>query len=365
MNIEYIAFTEKGLETADRIAGRIGGSVSVCSSQISEENMANREVVLSKWVTANFEQGRGLVFVGAAGIAVRAIAPFIKSKIADPAVVVVDETGRYCIPILSGHLGGANELAKLIATVLGGKSEAVITTATDVENVFAVDVWAKDNWAAVVNPDRIKNVSSAVLSGKRISIHSEFLISGSCPWKNVDVGKIKLTEKEDDSPNDALLNNNCDVYFGIRGLPDKADCSRLYHKTLYLAPRILTIGIGTRKGVECDVIEHFFQKFIRTNHIFEQSIIMAATIDIKSNEPGLIEFVRKHDWGLKFFSCSQLKDVQGSFHESGFVNETVGVGNVCERSAVAASGGRIVVDKTSGNGITMALAQMPYNATWF
>ena len=132
MTRAYLAFTETGLALAKRLSAALPGSVARCGQD---------GVSLAEWASAQFVQSDALIFVGAAGIAVRAIAPHCKSKTTDPAVVVVDECGRFAVPILSGHLGGANDLARAIATVCG--AVPVITTATDAHGIFAVDEWAK------------------------------------------------------------------------------------------------------------------------------------------------------------------------------------------------------------------------------
>ena len=130
-SIELLAFTDNGQHLAEFLARQLGGCASRCGHPLT----------LAQWTEKNFPRAEALVFVGAAGIAVRAIAPYVKSKAQDPAVVVVDEGARWAVPILSGHLGGANDLARRIAGICG--AQAVITTATDVNGVFAVDEWSK------------------------------------------------------------------------------------------------------------------------------------------------------------------------------------------------------------------------------
>ena len=116
---------------------------------------------LSDWTKRVFQPGNNLLFIGAAGIAVRAIAPYVREKQSDPAVVVMDEKANWCIPILSGHLGGANLLANKLAKMTG--AQAAITTATDVRGVWAVDSWAKQERLTVVNPSGIKEISAGLL----------------------------------------------------------------------------------------------------------------------------------------------------------------------------------------------------------
>lgn len=170
MSCAYIAFTETGLKLAESLALSHPGSIS---------RGGKNGVKLSDWTTENFQKSDALIFIGAVGIAVRAIAPHCKSKATDPAVIVLDERGRFSIPILSGHLGGANDLAKKLASICG--AVPVITTATDVEGMFAVDEWAKAQNCHVLEPERIKTVSSTLLAGKVVYYDSQWKITGTQP----------------------------------------------------------------------------------------------------------------------------------------------------------------------------------------
>ena len=157
MTRAYLAFTDTGLALARRLADALPGSVDRCGSG---------GVSLAGWTALQFAQSDALVFVGAVGIAVRAIAPHCRSKASDPAVVVLDECGRFAVPVLSGHLGGANDLARALAAVCG--AVPVITTATDAHGIFAVDEWAKHQNCTVLEAERIKHVSSKLLAGQSV-----------------------------------------------------------------------------------------------------------------------------------------------------------------------------------------------------
>ena len=159
MNCAYLAFTAKGLALAQQLAQTCPGTVSRCGLG---------GVTLAGWTAQQFAAADALVFVGAAGIAVRAIAPHCQSKATDPAVVVLDECGRFAVPLLSGHLGGANDLACRLAAACG--AVPVITTATDANGLFAVDEWAKKQNCAVWETPRIKFVSGALLAGKTVLV---------------------------------------------------------------------------------------------------------------------------------------------------------------------------------------------------
>ncbi|MFR8401852.1 MAG: cobalamin biosynthesis central domain-containing protein [Faecalibacterium prausnitzii] len=167
MSRAYLAFTAKGEALAHRLAEALPGSVSRCGG----------DVTLKGWTAEHFAQDEALIFVGAVGIAVRAIAPHCRSKAADPAVVVVDEGGNFAVPLLSGHLGGANALARALAGICG--AVPVITTATDVNGLFAVDLWAKAQNCAVLEPERIKRVSGALLAGQTVRYWSPWPVAGS------------------------------------------------------------------------------------------------------------------------------------------------------------------------------------------
>ena len=166
MSRAYLAFTAKGEALAHRLAEALPGSVSRCGG----------DVTLKDWTAEHFAQDEALIFVGAVGIAVRAIAPHCRSKAADPAVVVVDEGGNFAVPLLSGHLGGANALARALAKACG--AVPVITTATDINGLFAVDLWAKAQNCAVLEPERIKRVSGALLAGQTVRYWSPWPVTG-------------------------------------------------------------------------------------------------------------------------------------------------------------------------------------------
>ena len=172
MTRAYLAFTAKGLALAEKLAAEYPGSVARCGHEPGQPSLAD-------WTARQFAHSDALIFVGAVGIAVRAIAPHCKSKASDPAVVVLDECGRFAVPVLSGHLGGANELARRLAAVCG--AVPVITTATDANGVFAVDEWARHQNCAVLEPERIKKVSGALLAGRTVRFASDWPIAGSLP----------------------------------------------------------------------------------------------------------------------------------------------------------------------------------------
>ncbi len=275
------------------------------------------QLPLRQWTQEAFAKYEALVFVGATGIAVRSIAPFLKSKTSDPAVLCVDELGKFVIPLVSGHIGGANALAARLSEELG--AVAVITTATDLNGKFAVDVFAKKNQLWISDMKLAKKISADVLDGKKIGFFTDFPVVGELP-----------TELE---PWEASAKGR-----GICVTLDEA--KRPFEQTLTLVPRIVSIGVGCRKNADPALIEKRIVAVLRSCGVSLHSVERLASIDIKAEEPGLLGFADKY--GIEFitYSAQELMEAPGEFSESAFVEAVTGVSNVCERSAALASGGQ-------------------------
>ena len=323
-NIAWLSFTEKGRALALSLAAALGGEVACTRDGIG----------LSDWTAARFPTARALVFVGAAGIAVRAVAPHLVSKASDPAVLALDEGGRFVIPLASGHLGGANALAREIARVSG--AAPVITTATDVNGVFAFDDWAREQGLAVADPGRIKAVSAKLLAGESVSVRSAFPIDGVPPEG------VTLTGAD-----------GADVWVDVRA-----------HDALTLVPKALVLGVGCRRGIAAETLEARFAAFCAERGVLPEAVCAAATIDLKRDERGLSDFCLSHGWEPAYYSARELAAVEGSFAASAFVEKTAGVDNVCERAAVLCAGGRLLIGKTAGEGVTFALAERELRLDW-
>lgn len=321
LKISAVAFTDKGMQ--------LGKMLQQNSDDVIELSRCG-EGELYKWTEEKFSSSEALVFIGAAGIAVRAISSYVRSKSLDPAVIVMDELGKFAIPILSGHIGGANKLASALARLTDGIP--VITTATDLENVFSVDVWAKSVGLRIANIEAIKYVSSKLLSGEIVHYDSIFPISGATP-KGIELS----------GPDDASD-------FSITYL------SSVPNKILHLVPPVLTLGIGCKKGKSCESIEEAYTDFLSKCGCHPLAVREVCSIDLKAQEGGLIEFCEKHGLPFRTFTSDELSNVIGKFTPSEFVEQVAGVDNVCERSAVLGSGGNLFVRKMIFDGVTMALA---------
>ena len=334
MRLELIAFTARGNALAQRLAEDLNraGHSAACTRRAGQR--------AGEWAEAAFARSQGLIFVGAAGIAVRSIAPLLRRKSQDPAVVVVDEGGRFAVPILSGHLGGANDLAREIAALLGG--QAVITTATDVSGVFAVDQWARRQGLFVHNPEQIVEISAALLAGEQVSLWSRWPISGKMP------AGLVWAERE-----------RADVVVDFGPVPPAAGGPR----PLHLCPRTLRLGMGCRKGAALEAIRALALAVLEQAGGPLQAVEAVCTIDLKRDEPGLLAFCGALELPLITYSAGELAQVPGDFTPSPFVEKVTGVDNVCERSALA-EGGVLLVGKTAQNGVTAALAGREPRLTW-
>lgn len=337
MKIALAAFTACGAALAQQIAEGLTEQGDTCVIS-APERIAGRAglsamLSLDHWTTVNFPCSDALVFVGAAGIAVRAAAPHLKDKFTDPAVISLDESGEFVIPLVSGHVGGANALARKIAGIVGG--EAVISTATDVNSLFAVDEWARSNGLVLADRALAKEISAAILDGHPISFQSDFPINGVLP------------------PEVACEHGNLGFCVTIR------EGFKPFERTLRFIPRILTLGIGCRRDTDCGAIEQAVNAVLSTAGLSNNAVAAVATVDLKKDEAGLLEFCAQHKLPLNAYTVEELRKVLGEFTPSAFVAEITGVDNVCERAAVM-SRGTLINKKQAFHGVTVALAQLPF-----
>ena len=294
---------------------------------------------LGEWTGRAFGSYDGLIFVGACGIAVRAIAPFVKDKFTDPAVVVVDERASFAVALLSGHVGGANDLCRLVAELCG--AVPVISTATDVNGLFAVDVFAEKNGLVVMDRRLAKEISAAVLAGGRIPFFSSLPMAGDVP-EELHVFTDAAAFLREPGPKAAVSERLLS--------PESGDI-------LYLVPRTVTAGMGCRRGTGEEKLRSALERALRKERIFPQALAGIATIEDKKGEEGLTALAERLGVPFRWYQREELLQVPGEFSRSDFVMKTVGVDCVCERAAVLASGGgKLLFPKRSGDGITVAAA---------
>ncbi len=333
MKVWLIGFSSRGCALCEKIASALADSECRVFSKTSADAGASEKVGnMHEWTSDAFDDADAIVFVGAVGIAVRHIAPFIKSKTTDPAVVDVDERGTFAIPLLSGHIGGANDLARGIASEIG--ATPVITTATDINGKFSVDSFATANRMWMSSMVLAKDVSSRVLDGRFVGLHSDFNIAGRVPRELTPASSGEL---------------GVDITI--------TDSKGPFDRTLKLVPKCCVVGIGCRKGISKEKIRDAVNSVLAEADISPRSVRAAASIDIKSDEKGLLDYCSENGIGITFFSSSELNALPGEFTRSDFVRSVTGVDCVCERSAVIASrNGHLIVNKTVADGVTVAVA---------
>lgn len=311
-----------------------------------------------------------VIFFCAAGIAVRTIAPYLKHKSVDPAVVVIDEAGKFCISLLSGHAGGANELTGMLAEMLG--AVPVITTATDREGKFSVDDFARKNDLIIASWDLAKQISVDVLEGKDIWLYSDWLIEGECPEevqlsgkRPEDFWKAGQTDREKQIPEDCLLESMLleseerKVFLSAHVLPEEG-----LRNVLQLIPKRYVIGIGCRRGTGKEQIAAAVEELLREEGLLPEAVSAIASIDLKQKEEGLVAYCREKKLPFLTYSAGLLKRVEGTFSESEFVEQVTGVSCVCERSAVIAAQGELLCRKRIYHGVTVALAEKKGSITF-
>ncbi len=354
--LSIISFTEAGKRLSESIAKMFKTDMEVslytkCQASIEEDINSSVSFVKTSvkvWAGEQMQKQNAMLFIGACGIAVRAIAPFLTDKLHDTPVLVMDEKGKYIIPILSGHMGGANEFANELAKKTG--AEPVITTATDINQKFAVDLFAKRNGFFIVNKEGIVKVSSKVLAGKEVTMSVEpghrimtedaYTPAGVhlIPYPPEEAADIVITSKE-----------------------DKFDTAIL------LKPKEYIIGMGCRRGKSAEEIADFIAKKLKKNNISMEQVYALASISQKSDEQGLIEWCKKERVLFLTYSAEELKEIKGNFKESSFVKEQVGVGNVCERAALKAceENGKLIAPKFAENGMTIAIAKREWTVCFY
>lgn len=338
MRISIICFSLTGYMTAEDLQKDLQGKGYTAEiykkSKYLDDSIAESTGI---WAGRHFETDDAIIFVGACGIAVRSIAPYVASKKSDPAVLVIDECGKFVISLLSGHLGGANELTLEVAELLG--AVPVVTTATDLHHRFAVDVFAKKNCCGIQNMKAAKEVSAALLAGEPVGFYSEF------PWTG------KLPEGLEESSEDTQDKPEIGIAVTIH------PTCKPFTSTVQIIPRVVTLGMGCRRNKEADVIEKEASVCLADADIYSQAVEKLTSISIKKGEVGLQKLAE--DWRIPFitFEEEELSHAEGEFTPSEFVKKITGVNNVCERSAVlGAEQGRLIKNKTGRNGVTTALA---------
>ena len=328
MKAAVLAFTRRGCALARQVAELLPEAELYTLPRFDEPGFLPLGAPPEAFYGELFSTHDALVFVGAAGIAVRSVAPHIRDKRTDPAVLCLDEGGRFVVPLLGGHIGGANALALRLSGALG--AAAAITTATDVNRRFSVDRWAAEAGCAIADMGAAKAVSAAILE-RDIPFMTDLPVKGELPPGLVRGGEGALG-----------------VYIGW-------DIKTPFNLTLRLVPRCLRLGLGCRRGVDAAGLRTAVETVFEEHRVDPRAVRAAASIDLKRDEQGLADCCALMGWPLSFYSAERLRAVPGQFSASALVERVTGVDNVCERAAMLGAE-RLVVEKTALDGVTVAAA---------
>nr|WP_319487716.1 cobalamin biosynthesis protein [uncultured Caproiciproducens sp.] len=340
MKLWVVAFTRRGARLCSKIVDSMTELEHECtgfaSAAYAGEKLQTIGTSFSEWTNQAFLNVQGIIFVGACGIAVRAIAPYIISKTKDPAVVAVDEHANFAVSLLSGHIGGANALTIELAKRIG--ATPVVSTATDLNHRFAVDCFAEENNLYLCDMQAAKAVSAALLDDKTVFLQDDF-------------GEF--------FPQETPLPQG--IQFGASGelgiCISLDDTQKPFSVTLNLVPKVLTIGIGCRKNTAAEFVEQAVMQILDQNQFSVHAIKKLCSIDLKAQENGILEFCRHHQLQFSTYSAQELEQIQGDFASSDFVKDITGVDNVCERAAVLGStSGKLIVKKQVFPSVTVAVA---------
>lgn len=281
-----------------------------------------------------------IIFVSAIGIAIRTIANHITSKEKDPAVIVIDQGGQYVISLLSGHIGGANELTKHLAVLINARP--IITTATDIMGVEAPDNIAVNNNCIINNMTKAKKIAMLLVEGEKVAIindyDSNFLPLGYVPYKednfdNIN-GLVHITNKKNTKHN--KLHKNIPV--------------------LKLIKKNIVLGIGCKRNYSKEKMIMYVDEILKKYNIDYRAVKTIATVEIKKNEKAIIELAKYYNCQLKLYSVEEIKKIQNQFEGSNFVEKSIGVRAVCE-PCVVLSKAEIIVNKLSFEGMTLSIGQ--------
>jgi cobalt-precorrin 5A hydrolase len=354
--IAIIALTKKGVETGTKISAALR-KLEIKNGLFSPEQCVQGwamplDMRLVEFVKDVFGKVDAIVGIMATGIIVRAIAPCLKSKLSDPAVVCVDVSGRFAISLLSGHYGGANELTRIIAREIG--AIPIVTTASDVMGKISIDEVARLLRCNIENPDSLVAVNSALVNGKHVAL--------------VLVGDVKIPTnmilgydiKRAKSAEHAIkILENFDA--GAIITEGKVPTEKLPKPVTILTPKKIIVGIGARKNSsENEIIEAVNSALARVNVPLER-VDGLATVDIKKNSIGMIGAAEKLGLTLDFHSVDALRSVkhESLSPDSKLVKEKIGVGGVCERAALitAEKNAKLILKKMKMNGVTVAISE--------
>lgn len=343
------ALTPQGAQLGRVLAAQLDGDLFI-SSRLTDGKWGQAATFdsLPPFVGAQFDTYTKHVFVAAAGIAVRCVAPLLRGKDRDPAVVALDQRGRFAVSLVSGHLGGANDLATRIARITAG--QAVVTTATDTEDLPSLDTLAQERGLAIANLEAVKMVNIALLSGQSVQVHDPGNWLRLTPEPGVDHPWTAHFRPVGDAS--GWIPEAPGVWVTHEAKTPDADM-------LVLHPPCLAIGVGCRRGIAASAVLDAVRGVLAEAGLAESAVLALASIEAKRDEDGLLEAAATLGRGLFFYDTGDLAGVDVP-NPSARVQDKMGVASVCEAAALLCAGAEsLLVEKTICNGVTVAVALVP------
>lgn len=335
MKIAIISVSDKGKDIALNIKKHLDNDSTVINVDLFHKNV-------KKYLKIAFHEYDAIIAIMASGILIRSIAPYIQSKITDPAVLNIDDNGNFVISMLSGHLGGANKLTNKIANLIGATS--VITTSSDINNKLGIDVLASDLYLSIDDTKEILFFNKAILDGREISLTVN-------PNKNFDYLFDYLNSRKS-------LELNFSLNHSSKISEDEIKVSLDNHEII-LKEKKLVVGIGCRRGKECSKILNGFNKSLDVLNIDKSRVNSLASAEIKKDEQGILELSNELQIPVYFVDLDKLKLFESKdIQKSEFVKSKFGIYGVCEPSALIVAGfdSELIFRKTSYDGVTIAIA---------
>lgn len=353
-----VAITKHGVELARKLGNSFQNADVYYMSKFEKGDERKQDIQLFTGsvrllLPSLFEAYKGLIIIISLGAVVRMIAPLLKDKKTDPAVVVIDDKGEHVISVLSGHIGGANELTKEVAAAL--KARPIITTASDVQGTIPVDLFGKRFGWVWDSAEKLTPVSAAVVNEEKIAVVQE---SGEKEWWHYGPSipeNIKLyhsvAEALNEKPDAALVITH-------RNLSEEENL--ILHNGVLYRPKMIVLGMGCNRGTSSEEIEAVIDETLEELNFSKKSVKALCTIDLKKDEAGLIEVANKNRWEFIYFTSNELNSIKIQ-DPSETVFKYTGAYGVSEPAALLYSGAeKLALTKKKSGNVTISVAVIPY-----
>lgn len=344
--ITAIAITRRGAELARRVCVALPGVHALVPERFALARDERYTSSVRQAIASSFPTSQGLVLIMATGIAVRLLAPLLQDKMTDPAIVVVDDAGRFAISLLAGHLGGANYLAERVAVAIG--ATAVITTASEGARVPSPDLIGRERGWRIEPESDLTAVAAALVNGDPVGIVQE------CGHPDA---LLRLPEHARSYPTvTALLTAGpaaAIIVSDRRDLPLAMAMPAVVYR-----PPVLVLGAGASRGAPAEELIALAQYALAEGGFAQRSVGIVATIDKKRDEAGILALAEYLEVPLRFFTAEELERAPGDWRRSAIVRRAVGTAGVCEPAAMLAAGGEtLAVRKCKSAHATVAIAR--------